>query len=107
MLKFKIGDTVKVMSGKDKSREGKIEKIDLQKGVALIPGINIYKKHVKGTGTEKGQKGGIYELSRALPFAKLALICPKCKKTTRVSFRLVEKDKERVCRKCGKAIDIK
>ena len=107
MLKFKIGDSVKITSGKDKGREGKIEKLIPAKNLVLVPGINIYKKHVKGTGTQKGQKGGIYELSRPLPFAKIMLVCPKCKKQTRVAFRLVGKDKERVCQKCGKGIDIK
>ncbi|MGD0522980.1 MAG: 50S ribosomal protein L24 [Candidatus Microgenomates bacterium] len=107
MIKFKTGDSVKITSGKDKGREGKIEKINLAGGLALIPGINIYKKHVKGTGSEKGQKGGIYELSRPLPFAKIVLVCPKCKKITRVAFKTVGKEKVRVCKKCAKEIDIK
>jgi len=107
MLKLKIGDSIKVTSGKDKGREGKIESLNLKAGTALVPGVNIYKKHVKGTGTEKGQKGGIYELSRPLPFAKISLVCPKCKKVTRVAFRFVGKDKERTCLKCGKGIDTK
>lgn len=107
MIKFKIGDMVKITSGKDKGREGKIEKVDPAKEVVLIPGMNIYKKHVKGSGAEKGQKGGIYELSRPLSFAKIILVCPKCKKITRVSFKIVGKEKVRVCKKCGKEIDIK
>ena len=52
-------------------------------------------------------KGGIYPIPRPLPFSKFALVCPKCKKVTRVGFRLVEKDKVRICRKCGKEIDTK
>jgi large subunit ribosomal protein L24 len=107
MIKFKIGDSVKVTSGKDKGREGKIEKVNPEKSLVLIPGMNIYKKHVKGQGTEKGQKGSIYELSRPLSFAKIALVCPKCKKTTRVAFKTVGKEKVRVCKKCAKEIDIK
>lgn len=104
MIKLKAGDSVKVVLGKDKGREGKIESIDRKKGVAIIPGINIYKKHVKGS---QGQKGGIYEIPRPLPFSKIALICPKCKKLTRVGFRVLEKEKVRICAKCKKEIDIK
>lgn len=104
MTKFKIGDTVKVTGGKDKGREGKIEKILAKDGAALVPGVNVYKKHVKGV---QGQKGGIYDIPRPLPFAKIALVCPKCKKVTRVGFRLVGKDKVRVCKKCKKEIDSK
>jgi ribosomal protein L24 len=43
MMKFKIGDTVKVTAGKDKGREGKIEKILLNEAKAVIPGVNLYK----------------------------------------------------------------
>lgn len=104
MLKFKLGDNIKVTLGKDKGRDGTIEKIMVTDGAAVIPGINIYKRHVKGS---QGQKGGIYEIPRALAFSKIALICPKCKKITRVGFRVVEGGKERVCRKCGRTIDTK
>jgi len=102
MLKFKTGDTVKITLGKDKGREGKIEKIYPSKGTALIPGINIYKKHVKGA---SGQKGGIYDIPRALPFSKFSLVCPKCKKLTRVGFSVIDKKSWRVCKKCRKEID--
>jgi large subunit ribosomal protein L24 len=102
MLKYKIGDTVKITSGKDKGREGKIEKVYLKDGSAIVPDINIYKKHVKG---RPGQKGGIYDIPRPLVFAKLALICPKCKKAARVGFKHVGDEKVRVCRRCGREID--
>ncbi|MFZ5932973.1 MAG: 50S ribosomal protein L24 [Patescibacteria group bacterium] len=104
MLKFKVGDTVKITSGKDKGREGKIELVFPKESLAVIPGINTYKKHVKGGG---GQKGGIYELPRPLSFAKFSLVCPKCKRLTRVGFRAVDREKVRICRKCGKEIDAK
>lgn len=105
MMKFKVNDQVKITAGKDKGRDGKIEKIFPKRKEVLVPGINIYKKHVKGQGRE--QKGGIYELPRPLSFAKIALICPKCKKVTRVGFRLLGSEKVRVCRKCDKEIDTK
>lgn len=101
MLKFKIGDTVKITAGKDKGREGKIEKILVDVKKALIPGINLYKKHVKGFGDVKG---GIYDIPRALDFGKIALICPKCKKVTRIGFKFAGEEKVRICKKCGKEI---
>lgn len=104
MIKFKIGDTVKITLGKDKGREGKIEKIFPKDRKVLVPEINMYKKHVKGVGEVKG---GVYDLPRPLAVSKIALICPKCKKVTRVGFRLVGVEKSRVCRKCGKEIDTK
>jgi large subunit ribosomal protein L24 len=104
MIKFKANDTVKVTLGKDKGREGKIEKVFPKEGKALVPGVNMYKKHVKGN-AQANQKGGIYDLPRPLSFAKFSLLCPKCKKVTRVGFRLVGDEKVRICRKCNKEID--
>jgi large subunit ribosomal protein L24 len=104
MLKFKIGDTVKITVGKDKGREGKIEKIFPKEKTVIIPTANLFKKHVKGMGE---RKSGIYDIPRPLPFSKIALVCSKCKKITRVGFRILEKEKVRICRKCGKEISIK
>jgi len=104
MLKFKKGDAVKITAGKDKGREGKIEKILSSESKALIPGVNLYKKHVKGFGDVKG---GIYDIPRPLGFGKIAVVCPKCKKMTRVGFKFAGEEKVRMCKKCGKEIDTK
>ena len=104
MLKLKKGDTVKITGGKDKGREGKIEKINVTEATLVVPEVNLYKKHVKAQGDIKA---GVYSIPRPLPFSKVALICPKCKKVTRVGFKFAGKEKVRVCRKCGKEIDIK
>jgi large subunit ribosomal protein L24 len=103
MIKFKKGDTVKITMGKDKGREGNIEKVFPKTDKVLVPGVNIYKKHVKANLTADG-KGGIYELPRPLSVAKIAIICPNCKKQTRVGFKIEKDVKIRVCRKCGKNI---
>lgn len=104
MIKLKKGDTVKVTAGKDKGREGKIEKVLPVDQKAIVPGVNLYKKHVKGYGDVKG---GVYDIPRALGFGKIALICPKCKKLTRVGFKFAGEEKIRFCKKCGKEIDTK
>jgi len=104
MLKFKKGDTVKITAGKDKGREGKIEKILLAESKVMIPGVNLYKKHVKGFGDVKG---GVYDIPRPLGYGKVALICPKCKKMTRVGFGMAGDAKVRICKKCKKEIDTK
>jgi len=101
MLKFKVGDKVKVAAGKDKGREGTIERIYPEKSLALVPEVNMFKKHVKGS---QGQKGGIYDIPRPLSFAKIALICPKCKKQTRVGFSTIDNQKKRICKKCKREI---
>lgn len=101
MMKIKLGDTVKITMGKDKGREGKVEMVLPKKDSVVIPEINMYKKHVKGS---QGQKGGMYDLPRPLNVAKVALICPSCKKQTRVGIETIKGEKVRVCRKCKKQI---
>ncbi len=101
MLKFKTGDKVKVIAGKDKGREGEIEKLYPSEGKAIVPGANMYKKHVKGN---QGQKGGIYDIPRPLPFAKLMVICPNCKKPSRLGFKLAGTEKVRYCKNCKREI---
>lgn len=103
-MKFKTGDNIKITAGKDKGREGKIEKVFPKASKVLVAGVNLYKKHVKGF---QGQKGGIYDIPRPLDLGKIALICPKCKKVTRIGFLKKADKKVRICKKCRKEIDIK
>jgi large subunit ribosomal protein L24 len=104
MIKFKVGDTVKITAGKDKGRDGKIEKILPEESKVVVPGVNLYKKHVKGFGDVKG---GVYDIPRPLGFGKIALVCPKCKKITRIGFKFAGDEKVRICKKCKKEIDAK
>ena len=102
-MKIKKGDTVKVLIGKDKDKEGKIEKIYPKGNRVLILGVNEYKRHVKSRA--RNQKSEIITITKPLPVSNVAILCPKCKKPTRVGFR-IEKDKKiRVCAKCRKDID--
>ncbi len=109
-MKLKKGDTVKILIGKDKNKEGKVEKIYLRDNLVLILGVNEFKRHVKSragnpASRQGGQKSEIITITKPLPASNVALICPKCKKATRVSFK-IEKDKKiRICAKCRKEID--
>ncbi len=114
-MKLKIGDTVLVTAGKDKGKTGKIEllflaksgkggKVRVKEDRVTVSGANIYKKAKKAT---QGQSGGIIEFSRPLPLANVALICPHCKKPTRIGMMLTKTDKARICKKCKRQIDTK
>lgn len=103
--KFKIGDEVLVTAGKDKGRKGKVDKVFPREAKVRVEGLNVYKKHVKGFG---GEKGGIVEFSRPLPVANIALLCPKCGKQTRVRYRIDKTgEKTRACAKCGRVVEVK
>lgn len=101
-MKFKKGDTILITAGKDKGKSGKIEKIYPPIYQVLIPGINLFKKHLKKQG-EKSQ-GGIIDFPRPLESGKFVLLCPACKKPTRVGFSLSHGEKIRICRKCEKPV---
>ena len=97
-MKIKKGDQVKVMVGKDAGKDGKIERVYPKSDKVLVLGVNLFKRHMKKRGED--QKGQIVDVPRPLPVANVSLVCPKCKKTTRVGFLLDKKDKKRICRKC-------
>ncbi|PIV09496.1 50S ribosomal protein L24 [Candidatus Roizmanbacteria bacterium CG02_land_8_20_14_3_00_36_15] len=101
-MKIKKKDKVRIIYGKDKGREGKVEKIYRKTNRVLILGMNIYKKHIKKS--EKMPQGGTVELPRPLDVSKVMLICPKCAKSIRVSYLVEKKKKFRFCKKCKSKI---
>lgn len=102
--KIKKGDKVLVTLGKDKGRQGEVVRVFRTRGKALVSGINTAKKHVKPQGKDK--PGGIVEKELPVFISKLELVCPRCKKPTRVSFQLDSQGKKkRICKKCKGLID--
>ena len=101
-MKIKKGDKVKVSYGKDKGKEGVVEKVYQKANKVLIAGVNLYKRHIKKN--EKMPQGGIIDVPRPLDVSKVMLICPKCKKPTRVGFLVDGKKKFRLCKKCQSKI---
>lgn len=101
-LKMKKGDKVKVTIGKDKGRQGTIEKIFPKKGKILVSGINIYKKHARAQ--KGGKTGGIIDIVVPIPSSSVVLICPKCGKPAKVGFKILKDGKVRICKKCQEAI---
>ena len=102
----KTGDTVMVMSGEDKGKTGKVQKAFPSKGKIVVEGVAMVKIHQKPRG--QGMQGGIIEKEAAIPACKVMLVCPKCKKPTRVGHKMTEGEKARkvrACKKCGAAID--
>lgn len=97
-MKIKKGDKVKVIAGKDKGRDGKVEKVYKKQNKVLLPGINIYKKHIKKN--EKMPKGGVVELPRPIDISKIMLICPTCNKPSRIGYKIEKNKKIRICKKC-------
>lgn len=101
-MKLIKNDEVKVVAGKDKGKSGKIEKVFAKEGKVLIEGVNQFKRHVKAR--VQGQTSEIMTITKPLPVANVQLVCPKCKKLTRVGYKMEKDKKTRICRKCEAAI---
>ncbi len=101
-MKLKKGDKIKIMVGKDRGKEGAVERVWLQDNKITVTGLNLYKRHFKAKA--EGQKSEIIALPRPLDVSKVAIICPKCKQVTRVGYKLTTKDKVRICRKCDQEL---
>lgn len=101
-MKLKKGDLVQVMMGKDKGKTGKVEKALPAKNKVIVEGLNQYKKHIKGFGGQQASE--IKTLSRPLPVSKVALVDPKTKKPTRVTYKIEKDTKVRVAKKSGQTV---
>lgn len=101
-MKLRKGDLVKVVMGKDRGREGKIEEVLSKENKVLVANVNQYKRHLKARSAK--QPSEIVTLTKPLPLHNVSLICPNCHLPARVGFKLDSGDKIRVCKKCGKKI---
>lgn len=101
-MKIKKGDTVLIISGKDKGKKGKILEVLRKESRVLIEGLNLRKKHVKPK--KSGEKGQTIEMPAPVHVSNVMMICPKCGKSSRVGFSVIEKRKYRICKKCNQEI---
>ncbi|MCL4403969.1 50S ribosomal protein L24 [Patescibacteria group bacterium] len=101
-MRIKKGDNVKMLAGKDRSKTGKVIRVDQSAGRITVEGLNVWKKHARPR--REGEKGEIVSVTRPVRASKVALVCPSCKKATRIGMRIDGDKKERVCKKCGATI---
>ena len=99
-LHVKTGDTVMIISGKDKGKTGKVAQVSPKEGKVIIEGINIATKHMKPR--QQGAVGSIVKVEAPMYASKVMLVCPKCKKATRLAHAVAEDGKKmRRCTHCG------
>lgn len=107
-MKIKTGDKVKILSGKDKGKTGKVLQVFVNEKKVVVEGLNLMIKHQRSK--KQGEKGQRIQFSSPINSSAVALICPKCGKNTRVgSERIVSQDnqkaiKNRICKKCKEVI---
>lgn len=101
-MKIKKGDTVLIISGKDRLKKGKVLRVLPEKGKLLVEGVNLRKKHVRPK--RSGEKGQKIELPAPINASNVKFICSKCGEPTRVGHKTVNDKKYRTCKKCGQEI---
>jgi large subunit ribosomal protein L24 len=103
MLHIKKNDTVKLLAGKDKGKTGKVLRIDVDKGRAIVQGVNFSKKHTKKTRQE--DQGGIIAKESSINVSNLAVVCKGCNRPSRVGIDILKDgSKARYCKKCKEVL---
>ena len=101
-MNIKKNDTVVVLSGKDKGKQGKVQATVPSEAKVVVEGVNMATCHTKPR--KQGETGGIVKKETPIRACKVAVYCPKCDKGVRVGFKVEDGKKTRICRKCGAEI---
>ncbi|MFN7015867.1 MAG: 50S ribosomal protein L24 [Fimbriimonadales bacterium] len=103
-MKIRTGDTVEIISGKDKGQRGRVVRVFPRENRVVVDGLNLVWKHKKPRALN--QKGDKIQMAAPLFACKVMLVCPHCDKKTRVG-RVRGQDGKlyRVCKQCGEMID--
>ena len=101
MMKIKKGDTVKVIAGKDKDKEGKVLSVDKKNGRVVVEGVNMVTKHVKPSAAN--QDGGIVQKEAALDVSNVMYVHKG--KPTRIGFKFENDKKVRYAKSTGEVIE--
>ena len=98
-MEIKKGDKVKILTGKDRGKTGKVLKVAKESGKVSVEGVNMRTKHMRPK--KEGEKGQRIQFPAPMDLSNIILICQKCSKPTRIGTkRLEDKSKVRVCKKC-------
>lgn len=104
MFKIRRDDTVSVVAGKDKGKQGRVMRVFPAERKALVQGINYVKKHKRRTQQDQ-QHSGIVQIEKPISLSHLAVVCKGCNAPTKVGFAIMkDKTKSRVCKKCNEPI---
>lgn len=102
-MTVKKGDTVLVITGKDKSKSGKVLEVYPEDNRVLVDNVNIVTKHKKAR--TQNEKSEIIKKTAPIEASNVMVVCPVCGKTTRVAHKEIDGKKVRVCKKCSASLD--
>ena len=101
---IKKGDTVAVLTGKEKGKTGKVMMVNTKKGTVVVEKLNFVKKHSRPN--KAAPQGGIIEKENPIRMSNLNVVCAKCNIPVRIKMTFLDDGKKvRVCVKCGEVLD--
>ncbi len=107
-MQVKKGDTVKVLTGVDRGKTGKVLKVFPEKSRVVVEGTTLIKRHSRPS--QRNPKGGIIQRERSMHISNVRLVCPKCSRPTAIGARVAERselgksNRVRICKNCGEMI---
>jgi large subunit ribosomal protein L24 len=110
-IELKKEDTVKVISGRDKGKSGRVLRVDRETGRILVEHVGMVKRHTRPNPSRQ-IKGGIAERESPIAISNVMIVCPGCNKATRIGHHVDQLPggrarRTRICRKCGATLDKK
>ncbi len=100
-MKIKKGDSVRVIAGKDRGKEGDVSRVIVEADRIIVDGINLAKRHQKAKSATS--QAGIIDKEMPIHISNVMILCKACG-PTRIGYTGTGSDKKRVCRKCGKGL---
>ena len=98
-MKIRKNDTILVVSGKDRGKKGKVLTSFPKANRILVEGVNLRKKHQRAK--KQGEKGQVVLMPGPISVSNVRIVCTKCGNPTRIGYKVLEKNKVRVCKKCS------
>lgn len=103
-LHIRRNDTVKVLTGKDRGKSGKVIQVVIRRKRALVQGINFVKRHVRARSQDR--PGGILQQESTVHLSNLMLVCPHCKKPSKTGIKILQDgSRVRICKSCNEVTD--
>ena len=102
-LAIRKGDTVQVLRGKDRGKQGRVVNVYPDRGKVMVEGVNQVKRHepIRQAQGRSGVTGGIITKELPVDTSNVMLVCPSCHEPSRVEQRVNADGKERICKRCG------
>ena len=101
--KIRRSDTVRVMAGKDRGRQGEVRQVLPSRGRAVVTGVNMSRHHRRARSAT--DPGGLVDVESPIHLSNLQVVCPSCDRPTRIGFRLLDGgQKVRYCKRCDEAV---